>query len=181
MSKEGDPMSEPQAIPGGQPRQLEPAELALVLERLRSEQHLGKGAVAGAAASALGAAAWAVVTVFTHYQIGWMAVGIGFLVGFAVRTFGKGVDRVFGIVGAALALFGCLAGNLLATCGMLAQQEHLKLLEILTRLDAQVIQELMVATFTPMDLLFYGIAVYEGYTLSIRQLSTGELAKRVTG
>jgi hypothetical protein len=174
-------MSEPQAIPGEQPRQLEPAELALVLERLRSEQHLGKGGLAGAAAAALGAAAWAFVTVVSHYQIGWMAVGVGFLVGFAVRTFGKGVDRVFGIVGAALALFGCLAGNLLAACGMVAQQENLSFLDILSRLDAQIIQEIMVATFTPMDLLFYGIAVYEGYKLSFRQLSSEELAKRVTG
>lgn len=172
-------MSEPQAIPGEQPRQLEPAEVALVLERLRSEQHLGKATVAGAAAAALGAAAWAFITVVTHYQIGWMAVGIGFLVGYAVRTFGKGMDRAFGIVGAAMALFGCLAGNLLTACGMVAQQENLGVLDILAGLDAQSVQELMVATFSPMDLLFYGIAVYEGYKLSFRQLSPEELAKRV--
>ncbi len=29
----------------------------------------------------------------------------------------------------------------------------------------------MVATFSPIDLLFYGIAVYEGYRLSFRELT----------
>lgn len=174
-------MSESQGAPVEQPRQLDAAEQALVLERLRSEQNLGLGIAGGAAAAAIGAGAWAMVTVFTHYQIGWMAVGVGFLVGVAVRTLGKGVDRVFGVVGSVLALLGCLAGNLLAACGMVAQQESLSFLDILSQLNTQIIQDLMVATFTPMDLLFYGIAVYEGYKLSFRQLSPEELAKRVTG
>jgi hypothetical protein len=174
-------LNETRAIVDEKPRSLDPAELALVMERLRSEQNLGLGTLAGVGAAAAGAAAWALVTVLSHYQIGWMAVGVGFLVGLAVRTLGKGVDRVFGIVGGALALAGCLAGNLLAACGLVAQQEGLSYLGILGQLDTQSIQELMVATFTPMDLLFYGIAVYEGYKLSLRQLSPEELSKRVTG
>jgi len=174
-------MTESQSTPTEQPRPLDPAEMALVVQRLRSEQNLGLGTVAGVAAAVIGAAVWAAVTVFTHYQIGWMAVGVGFLVGLAVRTLGKGVDRVFGIVGAGLALLGCLVGNFLATCGMVAQREDLAFLEILSRLDTRIIKKLMVAAFSPMDLLFYGIAVYEGYKLSFRQVSAEEMAKRVTG
>jgi len=34
-------------------------------------------------------------------------------------------------------------------------------------------------TFDPMDILFYGIAVYEGYKLSFRQVSPEELASLV--
>jgi len=173
-------MTESQGVPTGQSRQVDPDELALVLQRLRSEQNLGLGTITGAAAAAIGAAAWAAVTVLTHYQIGWMAVGVGFLVGLAVRTFGKGVDRVFGFVGAGLALLGCLVGNLLAVCGMVARQEALGFLEVLSRLDTQIVQELMIATFSPMDLLFYGIAVYEAYKLSFRQLSAADPAKRVS-
>jgi hypothetical protein len=163
-----------------QPRQLDSGELALVVERLRSEQELALGAAAGAVAALIGAGAWAAVTVFTHYQIGWMAVGVGFLVGLAVRTFGKGIDRAFGFVGAGLALFGCLLGNFLAVCGMIAREEKIGLLEVLSRLDTQSIHELMVATFSPMDLLFYAIAVYEGYKLSFRQVSPEDMARRVT-
>jgi hypothetical protein len=155
--------------------------MALVVQRLRSEQNLALGAAAGAAAALIGAGAWAAITVFTHYQIGWMAVGVGFLVGLAMRTFGKGLDKVFGFVGAGLALFGCLLGNLLGVCGMIAQQEQAGFLEVFSRLDAQSVQDLMVATFSPMDLLFYAIAVYEGYKLSFRRVSPEEMAQRVSG
>lgn len=47
---------------------------------------------------------------------------------------------------------------------------------------ALVLQRLvMVATFSPMDLLFYGIAVYEGYKLSFRRVSPEDMAPRVAG
>jgi hypothetical protein len=36
--------------------------------------------------------------------------------------------------------------------------------------------DLMKATFSPIDLLFYGIAVYEGYRFSFRQVTPEELA-----
>ena len=170
-------MSDTQALPTEQPHQLEPAEQALVLERLRSEQNLGGAIGAGAAAAAAGAAAWALVTVFTHFQIGWMAVGVGFLVGYAVRIFGKGIDKVFGFVGAGLALVGCLAGNLLAACGMMSQDLDLDFLGVVSTLNFDAVGQLMTATFSPMDLLFYGIAVYEGYKLSFRSLSMEELAR----
>lgn len=162
------------------PRQLDSGELALVLQRLRSEQNLALGAAAGAAAALIGAGAWAAITVFTRYQIGWMAVGVGFLVGLAVRTFGKGIDKTFGFAGAGLALLGCLLGNLLAVCGMIAQEEQVGILEVLSRFEARGVLDLMVATFSPMDLLFYAIAVYEGYKLSFRQVSPEEMTQRVT-
>ena len=37
----------------------------------------------------------------------------------------------------------------------------------------------MVATFSPMDLLFYGIAVYEGYKFSFRQVGPEDLGPPV--
>ena len=173
-------MTEFQPVLTEEARQLDSGEMALAMQRLRSEQNLALGAVAGAVAAVIGAAVWAVVTTLTHFQIGWMAVGVGFLVGLGVRTFGKGVDRVFGVVGAAMALIGCLAGNFLAVCGMLAKQESVSFLQVLSRLDAAMIADLMVDTFRPMDLLFYGIAVYEGYKLSLRQISAEEM-KRAAG
>jgi hypothetical protein len=34
----------------------------------------------------------------------------------------------------------------------------------------------MKSSFQPMDLLFYAIAVYEGYRFSLKRISTAELA-----
>ncbi len=161
--------------------ELDPTRLHHLMERLRGEQNLNLGILGGAAAALVGAALWAGITVATGYQIGWMAVGVGFLVGFAVRAAGKGIDKAFGVVGAAWALLGCGAGNLLAVCAMVARQESLPFFEIVSRLDFTIARELMVATFSPMDLLFYGLAVYEGYKFSFRQLSQEELAAMLPG
>lgn len=147
----------------------DPATVQFEIEKLRSEQNLLGGLLAGLAASAIGAGVWASVTVATGYQIGWMALGVGFLVGYAVRIAGKGIDTVFGITGAALALLGCGAGNLLAISSMAGTQQNVPLLDVLSALDLTTAQQLMAAGFSPVDLLFYGIAVYEGFQLSFRR------------
>ena len=165
---------------GDRPR-FDEAQVRYALDQVRAEQSVPKGVVAGALAAVVGAALWALITVLTSFQIGWMAVGVGFLVGIAVRTFGKGTDRTFGVIGALLALAGCLLGNLLAVCGMIAADQSVKLVDVVSRLDLRTAHDLMFATFSPMDLLFYGIAVYEGYRLSIREVTEDELATRITG
>jgi hypothetical protein len=156
---------------------IDPLIVQAAMQRLRSEQNLVMAVLAGGAAALLGALTWAVITATISYQIGWMAVGVGFLVGYAVRTFGKGIDRSYGAVGALWSLAGCAAGNLLAVITLVSQHQNIPVLDILGRLDAEVIANLMRATFSPMDLLFYGIAVYEGYRFSFREITKNDLAK----
>jgi hypothetical protein len=45
-----------------------------------------------------------------------MAIAVGFMVAFGVRTLGRGSDGRFAVMFAALALFGCVLGNYLAVC-----------------------------------------------------------------
>ncbi len=157
--------------------QVEPARMEQAIDIMRSEQNLLMALVGGAGAALIGAVLWAVVTVATGYQIGFMAIGVGFLVGISSRKLGMGIDRSFGFAGAFFALAGCLLGNLLAVCGMVANQEGIPILQVLSAMSPQDSIELMVATFTPMDLLFYGIAVYEGYRFSFRQVTGEDLAR----
>src|SRR2546421_6464728 len=130
-------------------------------------ENLPVGFMAGLVAAAIGAGLWALVTIVTGFQIGWMAVGVGFLVGWAVRVGGKGTHRAFGIMGALLALGGCAVGNLLTIIVVAARHFEIPLLAVFSRLTPDVVVKLMEATFNPMDLLFYGIAIYEGYRFSI--------------
>jgi hypothetical protein len=123
--------------------------------------------LAGSVAAAVGAVAWSVIAVMTGLRIGWVAVGIGFLVGYAVRVFGKGSEPMFQVLGAVLSLLGCLAGNLLMVCVFLGRQQQIPLLTVLTHLNPSMIVDLMVETFRAMDLVFYGIAIYEGYRFSL--------------
>lgn len=157
--------------------QIDDLKLQMLRDRLRSEQNLGAGVGAGAVAALLGAVLWAVLTVVTGYQIGWMAVGIGFLVGFAVRYFGKGLDTSFAVFGAVLSLAGCVLGKVLSVYGFASKELGIPLTEVLGRIEPGVLFQILVDTFSPIDLLFYGIAVYEGWKLSRRQLTQEELER----
>jgi len=141
---------------------------------LRAQQNLPLGVIAGLAGALIGAVAWALITVTTEYEIGYMAVAIGFLVGYGMRL-GKGLDKIFGITGAILALLGCVFGNLLSLIAFVAKQEHLGFFETLGKLDYSRLPDLFTAGFSAMDLVFYGIAVYEGYRFSFRRLSAADL------
>lgn len=141
-----------------------------IMQEVRNNQSMVKGLVGGLIAALIGAAIWAAITVITEYQIGWMAIGVGFLVGQAVRIMGKGVDVSFGIIGAILALFGCVLGNLLAMFVVIAKYAEVSIFSLFPILNFEMITALLLNTFKPMDLLFYGLAVWEGYQFSINRV-----------
>ena len=156
---------------------IDPAKAEALFAQLVQQQNFPLGVAVGFVTALVGGLAWATVTIATGYQIGWMAVGIGFLVGFAIRSQGKGLTKSFGLAGGGLALFGCLLGNFLAMCGLVAQDagEPLVATTLAFASHPAAALELMKLTFSPMDLLFYGIAVYEGYKFSFRQIADHEL------
>ena len=153
------------------------------MQEMRDNQNLAMGVLGGIGAAALGAWVWAMVTYYTDYQIGWMAIGVGFLVGYSVRQFGKGVDTSFGVIGAVFSLAGCLAGNLLTICVFIAKEEGVEVTAVLSQLDFDTVVEMLVETFNPMDLLFYGFALYYGYKYSFYQVTDEKLREmtRPTG
>ena len=106
-----------------------------------------------------------------------MAIGIGFLVGYAVQKTGRGIDLQFGIVGAVLSLLGCVAGNLLAVCVWIAKDQQIPVMDVVSRLDVELAWQLLRDSFSPMDVLFYGLALYYGYKLSFYKLSEEEIKR----
>lgn len=151
------------------------------IEKLRFHQDFNYAIIGGILAALVSAALWAVITVATKYQIGYMAIGVGFLVGFGIRFFGSGIDKKFGFLGAVLALLGCLTGNLLSQIGFYANEQSMGFLEVLNLLDFTYIPSILVESFSPMDLLFYGIAVYAGYRFAFRQLTPALLKSLNSG
>ncbi len=147
----------------------------MLLQQIRDNQNLSMGFVGGLVAALIGASVWAVITALTNYQIGFMAIGVGFLVGYAIRRMGQGVDPIFGYFGAGLSFLGCVLGNLLTTCVIVSQQDGVALGEVLAGLNLSVAIDIMKFTFSPIDLLFYGLALYYGHKFSFRQLTPDEL------
>ena len=138
---------------------------ALAIEQIRAAQNFTLAIPAGLVAALLGAGLWAAFTVATEMQLGLIAVAIGYVVGQAIRRVGKGIDTKFGVLGALCALFGCVLGNSLSALAFVAQAKHVSTFDLLS-------PAIMIRATTmfaqPMDLLFYGIAVYEGYRFSFR-------------
>jgi hypothetical protein len=157
-------------------REIDPVRVQELQERIQEEQNLSLGIVGGLAAALLGAILWGAITFFTNYQIAWMAIAVAFMVGWSVRQFGKGVDKIFGIAGAGLALLSCLLGNFFMLVAVIAQQTAASPLDVLFYmiLNPSINLELFVAAFSPIDLLFYGFAIYYGYQYSFRRLSAEE-------
>jgi hypothetical protein len=164
------------AVPG-----LQPAQRAFVKQRLISQQNLALAVVGGGLAAALGAAGWALITVVSGYELGIVAIAVGALVGLAVRRMGRGVTPVFAAVGGVLALFACGAGNLLAAAALVARHGGVPLSAVLARLDLPTSRHLMVAFSTPMDVLFYAIAVMVGFRSSVRPVDAGEVRALLSG
>lgn len=154
--------------------EMDQARSYTLMQEIKADQNFMFGVIGGMIAATIGATIWAIITALANFQIGWMAVGVGFLVGFAVRICGKGIDAIFGIMGAILSLLGCLAGNLLATCIVVSRHQSIPFLDLLSSLNPDIIVKLITATFSPIDLLFYGIAVYEGYKFSFRKISEAD-------
>lgn len=150
---------------------IEQIEDQIDLEVLRSYQNFPFAIIGGLLVTIVSAVIWAIITVATKYQIGYMAIAVGFLVGMAVRFFGAGIDQKFGILGAVLSLVGCLLGNLLSQIGFIAHEYSYSYLEVLSMLDFSIVKDVMIESFSPMDILFYGIAIYEGYRFSFRNIT----------
>lgn len=176
-------MSENSITPAGETSseetaQFDPVKLQQMMNDIKSKQSLMLAVLGGLAASIVAAIIWGIISYATGYQIGFMAIGVGFLVGYAVKYSGKGITMPFGIVGAALALLGCMLGNLFMATIILSRLEDSSVLVVFIALltSPAIVVELFKETFSPIDLLFYAIAIYEGYRLSFYELSEGEIA-----
>ncbi len=74
-----------------------------------------KAAGGGLAAGLIGAAIWGGITYATHREIGWIAWGVGLLVGLGVRLVARENDGVnYGMIAVALAFLSIVLGKYLA-------------------------------------------------------------------
>ncbi len=151
-----------------------------VKENYRKHQHLGYALIGGFVLSIICALLWAVITVSTEYQIGFMAIGVGIIVGVGVRFFGAGIEPIYGVIGAFYALLGCVLGNLFSQIGFTAHAESLSYLQVWSLLDFDTITSIFTETFAGMDLLFYGIAIVEGYKFAFRPIVSVEDEKELS-
>lgn len=131
-------------------------------------ENLFLGILAGIIAAGFGALIWMGITVATGLHVGYEALGVGALVGLAIRFAGNGRSMIFGIIGAVLTLIGCLGGEILATVQSWSAAQR----DFYTTLTTLDLTQQVANIFDKMDpimYLIYAIGIFEGYKLSIRK------------
>jgi len=138
---------------------------APAIAELDFDSNLILGLLGGIAAMLLSAVLWGIITYVTGFQISWMAIGVGFVVGISIHKLGKGKSLIFGISSAVLSLLGCLLGNFLFYNGVLAKEWETPFFSVLLAIsfDPATIVDLFTLAFDIRDLLFYGLAAYIGF------------------
>ena len=128
------------------------------------------GILGALGAAVVGAIAWAAITAATNFQIGYMAVGVGILVGYVMRVVSGGRDRMEGIAAGVIALLGCILGNLLTAIVVIANHDHYAIGSAVAVVFSKpaLALDLIRLGFNWMDLLFYAIAVYAGYRTALK-------------
>ena len=175
-----EPETKKKAAPGkAAPRKAapkkQPSEVAL--KKLRRYQSFLYALIGGLLITATAAAGWAFITAMTGYQGVYLALGVGVLVGIAVRFFGAGIKQIFGILAALLALTGSLLGYYLSQNGFLEELQLARIMGIPDYLDQELMLNSMRDSFVPLDLVFYGLAVLLAYFIAIRRINSRKMAR----
>lgn len=126
---------------------------------------LVRGVAGGTVVAALAAVLLATAILMTGRSALWMAAGAGILVGHGVRLFGKNDGRSWGIVGAALTLACCLAGNLLAGEVAASRPGSVPLAAFIVRCDPGATSAILNNALRPACLASYAFAVAIGYAV----------------
>ena len=123
------------------------------------------GLVGGAIGALVGAGIWAAIAVLTDYEIGYIAVLVGFLAGHGVRLAARGRGRALQFVAVAMSIIGLLAAKYFLfahyTIEALAAEGH-QLSYVDPRL-AIVFPFALVEMVSPFDLLWIILAVGAAY------------------
>ncbi len=165
-------------------RQLSPAELHAAktgqefhtastdeYEQMKLRQRLPLAIAAGLAMAIVCAVLWALITAASHVQIGFMAIFVGIAVGYTVRAAGRAVQPSFGVLAAGLSLLSCLLGNFLSIFVYTAATEGIPFWPLLSEFDFAYTPQLMAETFSIMDILFYVLAIVEGFKLGFKRIT----------
>ena len=144
-------------------------DLDSIVLKLRKRQNIRLAIVGGLSAFLFCSALWALISLITDYQVTYMAIGIGLIVGFAVRYSGQGYRWKYGLIGAIYSFLSIIVGNLLMVTLYVSHSENIQFSDLLLSLDFSVILAILWSIFKPSDLLFYGIAIYLGFKISYRR------------
>ena len=149
-------------------------------KKLRRYQNFLYALLGGSLVAAIAALGWAFTNAITGFHAVYLALGVGLLVGIAVRFFGAGINPVFGILAALLSLAGSLLGYYLSLSGFPQNAILASILRVPQYLQPDIMISSIRDSFVPLDLLFYFLAALLAYLISIRRVSSKKITRLET-
>jgi hypothetical protein len=137
-------------------------------DAVEKKPNLTLALIGGLLGMLLGAALWTGTAYMSTQEVSWIAIGVGLVVGFGVRLFGRGPSLTFGLIAGGLSLAGCLLGELAHYSIVLARGYHMGFFEVLGKYISNPSLPLAFLKngIQARDLLFYAVAMGIGFQVA---------------
>ncbi|MFI7402708.1 hypothetical protein ACIBW9_19965 [Streptomyces sp. NPDC049541] len=126
------------------------------------KNNIGLGLAAAFVAALVVAGVYGAIIGMTKHEIGWAAVGVGFLIGLAAGRVG-GRNPVLPVASAVLSLGAVYLGQLVGEAMLIADQVKVGFSEVFFQ-HLSVVQEAWKADADPLTFVFFAIAAYVAFT-----------------
>jgi hypothetical protein len=146
---------------------VDPAASPKRSRRRRRSSGVQRAVLAGLMAAVLAGSCWALIIFAFEIRLGYLAIAVGASVGWAVRNYGRGRSEIFGLIAILCALLGCAIGDILGGCALLAGLANVPFLDVLTSFNGKAFAEVLHLMFSPMDAVFYLIALFASYRFAV--------------
>lgn len=127
------------------------------------------GGIGGLIGALVGGFVWGQIVKITEYEVGYVAIGVGFLCGWAVGFFSQGGRGVpFQFIAAVTSVLGIFFGKYYAVYLILVKEygpDFSKEVSLFSNDYFEFFREIISEVSEPIDFLFYGLAIYTAWRM----------------
>ena len=133
------------------------------------------GGIGGLLGALIGAFVWGQIVKLTEYEVGYVAIGVGFLCGWAVGFFSQGGRGIpFQFIAAVTSVLGIFFGKYYAIYLILVKEygpEFSKAVSLFSKDYFEFFREIISEVSELIDFLFYGLAIYYAWKMLAQKTS----------
>ena len=137
------------------------------MDKASSNGNVGVAIFAGALATIVGTMVCMGFALLTGWHVGYMAAGVGIVMGFVIRGSGRGSLVIFGALGVFFTLLTCLIGEM-GVAIQAATTQRLDFYGVLTTMNLPELAVTIVTRTDTMMTVIYAIGIFFAFKLSRR-------------